>query len=59
MNSIKALVKQSQILYGKSRVTRNLRHQWVEKTRELKERGIHITQTGKFPGKIHADAVAI
>jgi hypothetical protein len=59
MKSLKALVKQSQILYGKTRATRSIRHQWVTKTSELMNRGIHLKQTGKFPGKIHAEAETI
>lgn len=52
MSTIKDLIEKSRTLFGKTRNTRNLRHQWVLKTFELENRGIHLLRTGKFPGKV-------
>ena len=54
--SITSLVAEARKLFGTSRATRGLRHQWVSKTHELMTRGIHIKQTGKFPGKVQSRA---
>lgn len=44
------LVIESRKLFGKDPSTRNMRRQWIAQTQELLERGIHLKQTGKFPG---------
>ena len=46
----KSMIAEARTLYGKTHETRSLRHQWVKKTFELKSRGIHVLQNGKFPG---------
>jgi len=45
------LIIESRKLFGSSSATKNMRHQWIWKTLELMERGIHLSQTGRFPGK--------
>jgi len=39
-------------LFGTTVATKNMRRQWVSQTYELTTRGIHLLQTGKFPGKV-------
>jgi len=45
------LILESRRLFGTDIKTKNMRHQWIWKTQELIERGIHMKDTGKFPGK--------
>jgi hypothetical protein len=46
---LKSLIVESRKLFGESVDSKHLRKQWVKKTYELKSRGIHVLQTGKFP----------
>jgi hypothetical protein len=45
------LILESRKLFGTDIKTKNMRHQWIWKTQELMDRGIHLIQTGRFPGK--------
>lgn len=49
---ILSIVVRSQKLWGAKHPHRHQRHQWVRKTIDLTDRGVHLAQIGRFRYKL-------